>query len=750
MKRFRFAGRFRFQSVLMKTVLLLFLFTVLAFASFAWVFHTVVTKNFRETEYQSLFSVLSRTSGSVDTVLEQVEVRMEEFLEAPSTTSYLVAPERNDFERMFRVSTALVQLGERNDWILHTFLYLEKEEQVLTDGQQTLAAAEFPDRHLLEQWRFVDSSEGPAFYVGDSRLFLLQSYPVHKRLGLLVVELDTSLLFQKMQGKDESLSFYPYTSNGTPVLPAEMNYPEAEELLVSDCVFSQDSCRIYETGEGGRLLCRYQSGHTGWNYVTFLDSAVFPPLSRLLPVVLPLFLVFVLLVFGLAHLILKLLYRPMEQMLSSWAGGEPCPEAKNEWDLLWKQYSLTQNENQELSELLRQAAPALTDQLFHRLLLEEGIPEETVRQTLDAIGGPFSIQGRFLVLALQVFPVETRHTEVEEKLFFFCLKRQTEIYFKERCPFHLTELQDNLLVCILSFPETEAEAKIKEAARMFEEHIKTAQQGGVFCMGMSRTCPSLLQLSPAYREARQDFNYRRYYQSEKAEPDAVSSDALYWKNAWLKALQKALEGEETDAGPFCGLIKEQAGDAYGTAICQGLHSETLSFLVSLHLPPEELSFVDPKAYTDEDFFSRPEAKPYMKEFLIQSLHCLIQTGQKNRVRYVAAAKKYMEDNYADSSLSLDAVSRYIGISPSYLSTLFSEQTGQNAGDYLRGYRIGQACRFLVATEDTVAEIGFKTGFNSANSFIRAFKKRTGKTPGQYRDSSRRQQKETEAQPPDSR
>ena len=143
---------------------------------------------------------------------------------------------------------------------------------------------------------------------------------------------------------------------------------------------------------------------------------------------------------------------------------------------------------------------------------------------------------------------------------------------------------------------------------MFEEHIKTAQQGGVFCMGMSRTCPSLLQLSPAYREARQDFNYRRYYQSEKTEPDAVSSDALYWKNAWLKALQKALEGEETDAGPFCGLIKEQAGDAYGAAICQGLHSETLSFLVSLHLPPEELSFVDPKAYTDEDFFSRPEAK----------------------------------------------------------------------------------------------------------------------------------------------
>ena len=120
MKRFRFAGRFRFQSVLMKTVLLLFLFTVLAFASFAWVFHTVVTKNFRETEYQSLFSVLSRTSGSVDTVLEQVEVRMEEFLEAPSTTSYLVAPERNDFERMFRVSTALVQLGNKNDLILST------------------------------------------------------------------------------------------------------------------------------------------------------------------------------------------------------------------------------------------------------------------------------------------------------------------------------------------------------------------------------------------------------------------------------------------------------------------------------------------------------------------------------------------------------------------------------------------------------------------------------------------------------
>ena len=36
------------------------------------------------------------------------------------------------------------------------------------------------------------------------------------------------------------------------------------------------------------------------------------------------------------------------------------------------------------------------------------------------------------------------------------------------------------------FPETEAEAKIKEAARMFEEHMKTAQQSGVLHVGFDR------------------------------------------------------------------------------------------------------------------------------------------------------------------------------------------------------------------------------------------------------------------------
>ena len=45
----------------------------------------------------------------------------------------------------------------------------------------------------------------------------------------------------------------------------------------------------------------------------------------------------------------------------------------------------------------------------------------------------------------------------------------------------------------------------------------------------------------------------------------------------------------------------------------------------------------------------------------------------------------------------------------------------------------QARLLLESTDASVTEIGYQTGFNSSNSFIRTFKSLVGETPGRYRE-----------------
>lgn len=71
----------------------------------------------------------------------------------------------------------------------------------------------------------------------------------------------------------------------------------------------------------------------------------------------------------------------------------------------------------------------------------------------------------------------------------------------------------------------------------------------------------------------------------------------------------------------------------------------------------------------------------------------IFTNLDNRQRrYLLAAKKYVGEHYMDSSLSLDGVAAQLGISPPYLSRIFSEIDGKRFTQYLSDLRIEkQSC-----------------------------------------------------------
>ena len=92
---------------------------------------------------------------------------------------------------------------------------------------------------------------------------------------------------------------------------------------------------------------------------------------------------------------------------------------------------------------------------------------------------------------------------------------------------------------------------------------------------------------------------------------------------------------------------------------------------------------------------------------------------------------YISNHFRDP-LSLDSLSRSLGVSKYYLSHVFSEKMGMSFPEYLQSIRLNCAVSLIAGGEQSITEIAADSGFESQRTFYRAFRARFGITPLQYR------------------
>ena len=86
--------------------------------------------------------------------------------------------------------------------------------------------------------------------------------------------------------------------------------------------------------------------------------------------------------------------------------------------------------------------------------------------------------------------------------------------------------------------------------------------------------------------------------------------------------------------------------------------------------------------------------------------------------------------------SLPPYARELGITVNHLNDVVREITGQAAGEHIRQRRLLDAKRFLLHSELTVAEIGYRLGFKDPSYFSRFFRRYQGNTPAEFREEIR--------------
>lgn len=93
---------------------------------------------------------------------------------------------------------------------------------------------------------------------------------------------------------------------------------------------------------------------------------------------------------------------------------------------------------------------------------------------------------------------------------------------------------------------------------------------------------------------------------------------------------------------------------------------------------------------------------------------------------------YINENYSDANLGLGMIATNFNISEGYVSSLFKEQAGINFTEYVETQRIDKACELLKTTNLSINDISEKVGYNSVQSFRRAFKRLHGFSPSELR------------------
>ena len=132
------------------------------------------------------------------------------------------------------------------------------------------------------------------------------------------------------------------------------------------------------------------------------------------------------------------------------------------------------------------------------------------------------------------------------------------------------------------------------------------------------------------------------------------------------------------------------------------------------------------------------SKDGVMEYIIEVMRKAIELrGQVVKDRYgdvVSGVIAYIEKNYADEDLSLNAVAMHVNFSPNHLSMVFSQQTGQTFIHYLTEYRMNKARELLRGSVKRSGEIAQEVGYKDPHYFSYLFKKMHGVTPTQYRGS----------------
>jgi len=111
--------------------------------------------------------------------------------------------------------------------------------------------------------------------------------------------------------------------------------------------------------------------------------------------------------------------------------------------------------------------------------------------------------------------------------------------------------------------------------------------------------------------------------------------------------------------------------------------------------------------------------------------------QSDDERLLNTVMLYLEENLTNPELSVEELSKHVGMSRSSLYSKILDLTGQTPVEFIRSVKLEKAAVLLEKSDMNVAQIAYSVGFSTPNYFAKSFKTKFGMLPSEYINKMRK-------------
>ncbi|MDO3409675.1 helix-turn-helix domain-containing protein [Saccharibacillus sp. CPCC 101409] len=498
-------------------------------------------------------------------------------------------------------------------------------------------------------------------------------------------------------------------------------------------------------GRSGVQLIYSRSAYNNWTYFTVLDQReIAGALNTTRFGLVAMELALILLIGIVAYVTAAHFTKPIRQITRSLPASASL-NAKNEIEWILSSINRILSEKRSLESLIEAEQPQLETQFVLNLFRNRISASELGRQ-LERLGYSDRQPQHYVTMLVQLDNVGKREPADRDVLLLAVNKIAEEIVPAKRRMLPVI-LNDDTQAVILTFDSAADEPEIRrqtlEYAKTMIRTVKEYLQLSV-SVGLSPGYSELLKSKEACEMGKQALHQRlnlgkesiifyediadvvsgaltlrypaelesRLFDAIRLGDEEQVSAALYPLLAeFMKKSRSSMNLEVMLIRLVNNLI--QLEQMLGIEVLLTAHNHELYHRLLGIRNPEEVE----RILVEQVIFPMVRS---MKEKTNQQFRCLSQT-----------VAEIVRSEY-DRELSLESIGERLHYNPNYLSSIFKKEFGVTFSDYLMGYRLEMAKKWLTETDQTVKEIAERLQYHNPQNFIRSFRKKEQVTPGVYR------------------
>ena len=125
---------------------------------------------------------------------------------------------------------------------------------------------------------------------------------------------------------------------------------------------------------------------------------------------------------------------------------------------------------------------------------------------------------------------------------------------------------------------------------------------------------------------------------------------------------------------------------------------------------------------------------YSRQIKISGQDPQIQSSQEKLLKDMLS---YIEDNIHSTQLSVENLSKHVGMSRGTLYSKVLEMSGQTPIEFIRSIKLEKAAVLLENSDLSISQISYMTGFTAPNYFAKSFKAKFNMLPTEYKTKKKR-------------